>query len=242
MSKENPNTPPKGEKPVQNEKGTNKDNVIPELSSKIDWKHAREVIAESFPPESIQVNTARTGNEEIGVKPQYVIERLNEAFGFNHWAAVKIESEIGQNHCLFHVNLLVGSYINGSFIVEAERSAYGGSRIVKGNLPDALKGAQTDAIKKAASMFNIAGEIYKGTVTLEEAKKLEAKAQGIEFISQPKDQKAPICPKDGAHMVWKVSKRGPFWGCSNYPECNGIVPASSNGESSEDDGNDVIVI
>jgi DNA topoisomerase-1 len=32
---------------------------------------------------------------------------------------------------------------------------------------------------------------------------------------------APKCPECGADMVQRMSKRGPFWGCSKYPECTG---------------------
>ncbi|HHQ49569.1 MAG TPA: type I DNA topoisomerase [Acidobacteria bacterium] len=32
---------------------------------------------------------------------------------------------------------------------------------------------------------------------------------------------APSCPKCGAPMVQRRSRRGPFWGCSKYPECKG---------------------
>ena len=32
-----------------------------------------------------------------------------------------------------------------------------------------------------------------------------------------------ICPKCGAEMKQRNGKNGPFWGCSNYPDCKGIV-------------------
>jgi DNA topoisomerase-1 len=35
---------------------------------------------------------------------------------------------------------------------------------------------------------------------------------------------APKCPECGADMVKRTSKRGPFWGCSRYPECTHIEP------------------
>lgn len=44
--------------------------------------------------------------------------------------------------------------------------------------------------------------------------------------SEAKDNKAPLCPTCGATMVERVIKRGSkqgtiFWGCSNYPKCQG---------------------
>lgn len=33
----------------------------------------------------------------------------------------------------------------------------------------------------------------------------------------------PVCPICGEAMMIRRSKRGPFWGCSKYPDCKGIV-------------------
>jgi len=37
----------------------------------------------------------------------------------------------------------------------------------------------------------------------------------------PEGGEVPSCPKCGAPMVQRRSRRGPFWGCSKYPECKG---------------------
>jgi hypothetical protein len=39
---------------------------------------------------------------------------------------------------------------------------------------------------------------------------------------------SPSCPKCGSSMRLRTARRGPyagqeFWGCKNYPSCNGIV-------------------
>lgn len=34
----------------------------------------------------------------------------------------------------------------------------------------------------------------------------------------------PDCPDCGTPMKKRTSQRGPFWGCSNYPACKGIIP------------------
>ncbi len=34
-------------------------------------------------------------------------------------------------------------------------------------------------------------------------------------------EEVPACPECGAPMVKRRSRRGPFWGCSKYPECRG---------------------
>jgi len=50
---------------------------------------------------------------------------------------------------------------------------------------------------------------------------------------------APCCPLCGKPMLRRVQKKGQmqgreFWGCSDYPECNGtrpIVPQDNRGNS-----------
>ena len=40
---------------------------------------------------------------------------------------------------------------------------------------------------------------------------------------------APACPNCGAAMRKRASARGPFWGCSTYPECKGTRPMAEEG-------------
>lgn len=42
--------------------------------------------------------------------------------------------------------------------------------------------------------------------------------------AEPVDElEAPTCPKCSADMKKRKGQFGPFWGCSNYPTCRGIV-------------------
>lgn len=41
---------------------------------------------------------------------------------------------------------------------------------------------------------------------------------------QQQQSSAPRCPDCGSEMRERRSQRGPFWGCSQYPNCKGIVP------------------
>ena len=34
----------------------------------------------------------------------------------------------------------------------------------------------------------------------------------------------PQCPSCGAFMFRRMGVRGPFWGCSRFPFCKGLVP------------------
>lgn len=49
--------------------------------------------------------------------------------------------------------------------------------------------------------------------------------------AQPGAEGYPECPKCGAPMVLRKSYRGPFYGCSTYPECRGSVSIAPVEES-----------
>jgi restriction system protein len=51
-------------------------------------------------------------------------------------------------------------------------------------------------------------------------------------VPRTEPKSIPSCPKCGAGMVEREATRGEFigkhfWGCQQYPRCNGIVPISS---------------
>jgi hypothetical protein len=48
-------------------------------------------------------------------------------------------------------------------------------------------------------------------------------------IDRWQEQIGPSCPKCSRATVRRKSKRGPFWGCCNYPVCRSITPI--NGDS-----------
>lgn len=43
-------------------------------------------------------------------------------------------------------------------------------------------------------------------------------------VKMEEGNSAPICPKCGIPLVLRDSKRGQFYGCSNYPRCRQTVP------------------
>lgn len=50
---------------------------------------------------------------------------------------------------------------------------------------------------------------------------------------QAKRENAPVCPKCGKPMLKRMQKKGQwqgreFWGCSDYPNCNGLLRIESN--------------
>ena len=250
--------------------------VSTELFSDEWWKEASKKLKAPFPEESYQDNSSRTGTPEVGIRPQYVIERLNDAFGANHWEVKEIERKVSSSEysktdkrtgvistkkrvdVFVFLELLVGEYVSwidketgepkSSWRTFAKRQGAGGMRVLDGNVADATKGAETDALKKAASKFDVAEEAYKGKISIGKARIGEAKYQAKQMGVGQKDvkkvlpqetQKAPTCPDCGEIMKWRVSQRGPFWGCSRYPSCSGtrsVDSVDSNGEVKPQEG------
>ncbi|MBO5445761.1 MAG: topoisomerase DNA-binding C4 zinc finger domain-containing protein [Muribaculaceae bacterium] len=77
-------------------------------------------------------------------------------------------------------------------------------------------------------MFGLSGiPIVRQSMTTERlgARKTEARESG-----------APTCPKCGKPMFKRTQKKGQqqgreFWGCSDYPNCNGTRPLDLPGTS-----------
>src|SRR6266699_157587 len=98
-----------------------------------------------------------------GYKPQYIIDAMNFVFKLGNWGFEEVASEIvthqtekgTSNLALCQVKVWLKD-------VEFMPVGWGQSRVTKGDIGDAKKGAQTDAIKKALSYFSIGNRAYHG--------------------------------------------------------------------------------
>ena len=99
-----------------------------------------------------------------GYKPQYIIDAMNAVFKIGAWGFEEVSSEIvthqtekgtTSNLALCQVKVWLKN-------VEFMPVGWGQSRVTKGDIGDAKKGAQTDAIKKALSYFSIGNRAYHG--------------------------------------------------------------------------------
>ena len=98
-----------------------------------------------------------------GYKPQFIIDAMNVVFKIGNWGFEEISAEIVSHQsekgtsslAIAHVKVWLKS-------VDFQPVGYGQSRVTKGDLGDAKKGAQTDAIKKALSYFSIGNRAYHG--------------------------------------------------------------------------------
>ena len=98
-----------------------------------------------------------------GYKPQYIIDAMNIVFKIGSWGFEEVTSEIvshqaekgTSNLALCQVKVWLKN-------IEFMPVGWGQSRVTKGDIGDAKKGAQTDAIKKALSYFSIGNRAYHG--------------------------------------------------------------------------------
>jgi len=106
-------------------------------------------------PENISEDTY---SGMTGYKPQHVVEAMNAVFGLGGWGFEELSNVLTgpeQNLAVAQVKV----WITG---VETNPTAWGQSRVTRGDLGDAHKGAQTDAIKKGLSYFGIGSRAYLG--------------------------------------------------------------------------------
>ena len=98
-----------------------------------------------------------------GYKPMYLIDAMNIVFKIGGWGFEEISSEIVTHQTEKGNSSLaiakVRVFLKG---VDFQPVAWGQSRVTKGDIGDAKKGAQTDAIKKALSYFSCGNRAFHG--------------------------------------------------------------------------------
>ncbi len=99
-----------------------------------------------------------------GYKPQYIVDAMNAVFHIGGWGFEEISAEIvsHQTEKGTTSTLAIAQVKVSMKGVDFMPVGYGQSRVTKGDLGDAKKGAQTDAIKKALSYFSIGNRAYHG--------------------------------------------------------------------------------
>jgi len=94
-----------------------------------------------------------------GYRPQAIVDAMNEGFGIGQWGFEEVSSEIipGEKGGLAIAQVQV--WLAG---VDFKPTSWGQNRVTRGDVGDAKKAAQTDAIKKALSYFSIGNRAYHG--------------------------------------------------------------------------------
>lgn len=94
-----------------------------------------------------------------GYKPQAIIDAMNEVFDIGSWGFEEMSNEVETGEKGGLVIAQVRVWLKD---VDFKPTGYGQSRVTKGDIGDAKKGAQTDAIKKALSYYSIGNRAYLG--------------------------------------------------------------------------------
>lgn len=119
-------------------------------------------LREPLPAEAVEVDNSR-GFQLTGIKGAYVIERLNNVFGLCgvgwRFEIAELEVADGWATCTLHLSYRY----NGEWSKPIPSA--GDQRLVKNRAGDAMKGAITDALKKAASYLGVGEAAYKGLLT-----------------------------------------------------------------------------
>jgi len=126
-------------------------------------------------------------SDYTGYSPQATIDAVNEMIGVENWGFENIETKIvpvanskgGQGKlAVSKIGVWIGDKGNA-------KSAYGQSRVTKDDIGDGLKGAQTDALKKALSLFSIGNRAYLGLL-IHDATSQTSNKPSTQVVSAPK--------------------------------------------------------
>lgn len=136
-------------------------------------------ILQSQEPENISVDSH---GGYTGYKPQYIKNTMNTVFTVDGWGYDEISSKIetvkSKNGESLVAVARVEVWIEG---LKRRPKAWGQSRVTNGDVGDALKGANTDAMKKALSDLSIGSRAFEGKLSEEDANeyKEEQKQQAL---------------------------------------------------------------
>lgn len=118
-----------------------------------------EQLKASFPDEALSNDDSR-GFDLTSIKPQYIIERLNDVIGIGNWSLDgKWEINPSVEYVMYYGHLTI-TLPDNEFKIET----CGGAKVLKDRFADAHKSARTDALSKAASHIMIGNDVFKGLV------------------------------------------------------------------------------
>lgn len=147
------------------------------------------------PKDYIKSRRGRGGQSLDYIETNYVIARLNATFFFN-WDVETVwqQVDLKERQVAVRIRLKV-KFADGREII---KEAYGGSDVKRTktgeliDLADDLKAAESDALKKAASMLGVGWDVYSGIANREEAIDVEAD----DFSDDPRPKKLVPDDKD----------------------------------------------
>lgn len=133
--------------------------------------HQVNTLLEQGEPENISVDTY---SGYSGYKPQAIMDAMNAVFGLGKWGFDEISSTIEATDKDGKPGLLVSQVRVWLAGVDFKPTAWGQARVTKGDIGDARKGSQTDAVKKGLSYFSIGNRAYHGLLEKHEQKRTQS--------------------------------------------------------------------
>lgn len=136
-----------------------------------------KLLRNDFPQEAVQKreykdeDTGKVNLTLVGYKPQYYIERLNDAFGHDGWDFEILDSGQEKGWAWVKGRLTIyyveydKTHMHGPVLRKeiSKKEQFGTSRVSPiSGLGDAFKGAATNCMEKAASLLDIGHKAYKG--------------------------------------------------------------------------------
>ncbi|CAK0779094.1 hypothetical protein CCP2SC5_880009 [Azospirillaceae bacterium] len=149
------------------------EDILPIATQDIVTKRQIDLLARKTPDKYIKERRGRGGQIFKYVEGHYIISVLNAVFGFN-WDVEIVDKLIDiQNDNIAMAVRLTVRFASGQSV---SKTAWGGSDIKRlkesramVDLADDLKSAETDALKKAASMLGVAWDVYSGQADIRDA-------------------------------------------------------------------------
>lgn len=171
------------------------------ILSELDWKEFEILIAETFRLKGYKIQENNKPGPDGGIDILLFKNNKKYIAQCKHWKKFKVGVDIVREQ--FGIMLDVGAV--GAFIVTS--------------------GKFTDQALKFAENKNI---------TLIEGSMLENSLRKAKNSIQEQEQEKILCPKCGAEMIIRKAKKGVwaghfFWGCSKFPNCNGLKPIEQQG-------------
>lgn len=125
-------------------------------------KQVNELLANGE-PDNVTIDDSRENQSYAGYKPQAVIDAMNHVFGFQYWGYDDIRTETITRKTSKGSGQLAICNVSVWILDPAfKRTAWGQNTVTRGDIGDAKKAAQTDAIKKALSLFSVGNRAYLG--------------------------------------------------------------------------------
>ena len=169
-----------------------------------------------------------------------VINAANRIFGYFGWSSeIKVElireyklpdSDKGTPRGMVMIPVTIEVYDGDDTITKSDIGTCPWAG--EDQIETAIKGAATDGLKRAFRQLGkqFGNDLYEkdesshvtGPATSYQPR--QAKQQGIMTeLGMNTSQKPPLCDKCNMQMTLRKGSRGPFWGCSGYPNCKSIV-------------------